>query len=115
LVITDWSSIAQEFSLTTKKPSLFINTPMKVMNPEWQKIDVEPMDFKLRDEIGVSLDVDRLGELKTVANKLLENKEKYKAVISNIINKRLYNIGTTAKVGGDYIIERVLAGRGINE
>ncbi len=32
LVITDWSGIAFEFSFSTLKPSLFINTPMKIMN-----------------------------------------------------------------------------------
>ena len=27
-------------SFTTKKPVLFVNTPMKIMNPEYEKIDI---------------------------------------------------------------------------
>lgn len=30
LLITDWSDISWEFAFTTKKPVLFINTPMKL-------------------------------------------------------------------------------------
>ena len=37
LMITDWSGIAYEYAYTTQKPVLFINTPMKVMNPEYQR------------------------------------------------------------------------------
>jgi len=111
LVITDWSSIALEFSLTTKKPSLFINTPMKVMNPEWEKIGVEPMDLKLRDEIGVSLDVDKLGSIDTVVQDLITRRDDYKTAITDIIDKRLYNVGSVAKVGGDYIIEQIMTRR----
>ena len=111
LVITDWSSIALEFSLTTKKPSMYINTPMKVMNPEWKKIDIEPMDLKLRDEIGVSLDTEELGNIQTVVSDLLNRKDEYKTAITNIITERLYNVGLTDKTGGDYIIGQIMSRR----
>jgi YidC/Oxa1 family membrane protein insertase len=107
LVITDWSSIALEFSFTTKKPSLFINTPMKIMNLEWQKIAVEPLDLWLRDRIGVSLDVEKLGDTKTVAEQLLGSSDSYKSAIEEIMSEYLYNLGDTAKVGGEYIIGQV--------
>jgi len=108
LVITDWSSIAIEYSFTTKKPSLFINTPMKVMNPHWRDIGVEPMDLWLRDRIGISLDVDRLNEIQTVVLDLISKSEDYKAAITEIMSENLYNIGNAAEAGGTYIINRVL-------
>ncbi|MDR2600786.1 MAG: membrane protein insertase YidC [Oscillospiraceae bacterium] len=109
LVITDWSSIAVEYSLTTKKPTLFINTPMKIMNPEWQKIDVEPMDFTIRNIIGISLDIDKLDDVASITQKLLDSKDTYKAAIEDYMSEHLYNVGTTASVGGGYIIDRVLS------
>ena len=66
LVITDWSSIANEFSYATKKPSLFINTPMKIMNPEYTLIEAVPLEISLRDMIGKSVDVDRLDTLPVI-------------------------------------------------
>jgi len=115
LVITDWSSIALEFSFTTKKPSLFINTPMKVMNPEWRDIGVEPMDLWLRDRIGVSLDADGLGDVGTTVRGLLDSRDDYEAAIIDIMAGHLYNIGNTAKVGGSYIIEQVKTRRNPEE
>ena len=107
LVITDWSSIAQEFSFTTKKPSLFINTPMKIMNPEWRKIGIEPMDIWIRDRIGVSLDTDKLDIAAAVVKELLDNKDSYKRSIEVLLAEHMYNLGHTAEVGGEYIIRQI--------
>ena len=107
LVITDWSSIAQEFSFTTKKPSLFINTPMKIMNPEWQKINIEPMDIWIRSRIGVSLDTDKLETIGAVVGELLNNKDGYRRDIENMLVEYMYNMGRTAQAGGEYIIGQV--------
>jgi YidC/Oxa1 family membrane protein insertase len=104
LVITDWSSIAQEFSFTTKKPSLFLNTPMKIMNPEWQKIGIEPMEIWIRDRIGVSLEISDLGQVATLALDLLAQADLYRDKISAVMSEYLYNPGTAAEVGGQYLI-----------
>jgi YidC/Oxa1 family membrane protein insertase len=84
---------------------------MKVMNLEWRKIDVEPMDLWLRDRIGVSLDVDKLGDVGSVAGDLLRRKDDYEAAITDIMVENLYNLGGAAEVGGGYIIERVMERR----
>ena len=107
LVITDWSSIALEFSLTTKKPSLFINTPMKVMNPEWSKINIEPMDLWIRDRVGVSIDTNKLDSVKTVTSDLLKDNGGYKANIEELLNGYMYNVGRTNEAGGEYIIGQI--------
>ena len=52
LMITDWSGIAYEYAYTTCKPVLFIDTPMKIMNPEYKKIGIEPLNIWMRYEIG---------------------------------------------------------------
>ena len=107
LVITDWSSIAQEFSFTTKKPSLFINTPMKIMNFAWRDIDVEPMEIWIRDKIGVSLDFDKLDTVQEVVLRLLNESESYRSLIENLLTEYMYNIGHTDEVGGEYIISQI--------
>ncbi|MCL1918961.1 MAG: membrane protein insertase YidC [Peptococcaceae bacterium] len=107
LVITDWSSIAQEFSYATKKPSLFINTPMKIMNPEYKKIPLVPLDISMRDEIGVSLDVDKLNTLADVIEDLFARAEAYKKHIAQILEDNIFNIGSCAQVGGEYLINAI--------
>ena len=104
LVITDWSSIAQEFSYSTKKPSLFINTPMKIMNPEYKRIPCVPLDISLRDEIGISIDTDKLNTLYDTAKHLIERRGEYKEKITEILNNNIFNIGHSDQAAGDYII-----------
>jgi len=107
LLITDWSGIAYEYAFTTGKPVLFVNTPMKVMNPEYQKIDTVPLNISLRDEIGKSLDPDRLGEIADTASYLLKEKEAYREKILRISQECVYNPGTSAQAAGEYIITSV--------
>lgn len=107
LMITDWSGITYEYAYTTKKPVVFINTPMKIMNPEYEKIGVTPINIWLRDEIGKSLNVDELDRLPDVVNELINNRDEYKQIISDFTNEYVYNIGCAGEVGGKYIISAV--------
>lgn len=67
--MTDWSGIAYEYAFTTKKPVLFVDTPMKVMNPEYQKIDTVPINIWMRDVIGDRLDPTKTEETKKQGQK----------------------------------------------
>ena len=107
LLISDWSSIAHEFAYTTKKPVLFIDTPMKVMNPEYKKIDIEPMNIWTRNVLGEIIKLDELNNIDKVVDKMLKSKEKYRKQIEDLVNDGMYNLGTSAEVGAKYIISAV--------
>lgn len=107
IVITDWSTIAQEFSYATKKPSLFINTPMKIMNPEYKKIPSVPLEISMRDELGVSLDLNRLGEIDVVIKDLILKMDYYQDKITKLLNHNIYDIGHGSESGAGYIIARI--------
>ena len=108
ILITDWSGIAYEYSFTTLKPSLFINTPMKVMNPDYQEIDIVPFDIEIRNQIGISVDITQLNTLSNVVEKLLTENCYSQESIHKIREKYLYNVSKSAKVGSDYIINRLI-------
>ncbi|MCQ2455817.1 MAG: membrane protein insertase YidC [Clostridia bacterium] len=108
LLITDWSSIGYEYSFTTKKPTLFINTKMKVVNKGYKKIGITPYDITARDIIGRSLekeDIDKIGE---VATDLIENQSSYSAQIEKEREEYFYNLGTSGEVAADYIIGKLV-------
>ena len=107
LMITDWSGIAYEYAYTTQKPVLFINTPMKIMNPEYQKIDTVPLNILLREEIGCSLNLDDLDQISDKVQELLEHKADYYEKIGNFVQEYVYNPGTSAEVGAKYIIAEI--------
>lgn len=105
LLITDWSDISCEFAFSTLKPVLFINTPMKIMNPEYQKIPTEPINIALRDKVGKNLDMDKLDLLPETVEYLLTHTQQYREQIDHVSDMYLYNHGTSSTVGGKYIIE----------
>ncbi|MCL2617659.1 MAG: YidC/Oxa1 family membrane protein insertase [Defluviitaleaceae bacterium] len=110
LIITDWSGIAIEFSYTTLRPSIFINTPMKVLNPRWKDYGLVPLDISLREVLGVSQDINDLDTLGDTCAKVLAEKENYRAHIEEAVRKYIYYPGRHGEACGRYIITQ-LAGR----
>ncbi|MCR5223144.1 MAG: membrane protein insertase YidC [Lachnospiraceae bacterium] len=107
LLITDWSGITWEYAFTTLHPVLFINTPMKVENPDYQKIAIEPLNITLRDQIGKSVDPDRPELVAKTVEELLAKQDEYHARIDALSDRYIYNHGTSAVVGAKYIVEAV--------
>ncbi|MBD5098262.1 MAG: membrane protein insertase YidC [Clostridiales bacterium] len=107
LVITDWSGIAFEFSFTTDKPSLFINTQMKVVNEDWQKIPLVPFDITARPKVGRQVEKDEVKNLAPVVEELLAHQEDYKERIAALKQQHFYNLGHSGEVGAQYIIHRL--------
>ena len=105
ILITDWSGIAAEFCFATKRPAVFVNTKMKCENPNWQKIGITPVEISLRDEIGVSVDKDKLDGIGDIVNELLASPEKYEKAISERFDTLLFNHGNAAEAGAKYILE----------
>lgn len=108
IVVTDWSTIAFEFSLTTLKPTLFIDTPMKVINPHYKEYPMEPLDITLRNEIGVSLAPDDLDRLAPVTAEMLQEGAKWKAQILTVRCDLMPYFGNSGEIGGKYILSRLL-------
>lgn len=107
LLITDWSNIGYEFSFTTNKPTLYINTPMKVMNPEWEKIDVVPFDIRIRDQLGASIDPDKLACVGELVDSLIQRTPEYKDIISTLKRENFFHLGRSHEVSGQYILNRL--------
>lgn len=104
VMVTDWSGIAYEYAYTTEKPVLFINTPMKIMNPEYQKIDTIPLNILLREEIGCSLNLDEISKVPEMIDRLLTMQSSYKERIHAFVEEYVYNLGDSAETGAEYII-----------
>ena len=105
LIITDWSSIAQEYAYTTKKPVIFIDTPMKIMNFEYKKIKIEPINIWIRNEIGVIVKLNELNNINKIINEMIKNKDKYSKKITKLVDSSIYNLNHSSEIGANYIIE----------
>jgi YidC/Oxa1 family membrane protein insertase len=83
---------------------IFVDTPMKVMNPEYKKIGIEPINIWIRNEIGTVLHLDEINHSAEVVTETMENAPKYKEKILALANDYIYNLDCSAKAGATYII-----------
>ena len=83
LLITDWSGFSIEFFLTTKKPTLFVDTPNKINNKNFSDIKLVPLEKKVRTEIGSIIKIDSIHKINIIINNLM--KKKYIKIKDNYI------------------------------
>lgn len=107
-IISDWSGIAYEYAFATCKPVLFINTPMKVMNPEYEELGIVPFNVWLREKIGGSVDLDELDKIPDMIQDLLDNQDKYHDIIKGYRDEYQYNFGHAGEESARFIIHEVM-------
>ena len=109
ILITDWSAIAFEFAFTTNRPVLFIDTPMKVTNPEYAKIGIEPNDIAYRCRLGFSVEPKRIQEVENRIGEICANREAIAREIGETLNRDYFNPGHAGEVAGRYIVNSLIA------
>lgn len=107
LLITDWSGTAYEFSFVTLKPAVFVDTAPKINNPEYEKLAIEPLEFALRDQVGIRVDPKELSGLSDRLRELLAEGAAWSGKIEDIRNTYISNFGQSGAVGGRYILRRL--------
>lgn len=110
LVITDWSAIANEFSYTTGRPTLFVNTKtqIKMLNPNWEKLGIEPLNISLRRQLGRTIEMEELGGINAVVTEMLENRDEWHDRIMKAREKNICNIGHAGETAAKYILTRLV-------
>ena len=106
LLVTDWSGIGIEFGLATGKPVLFVNTKMKVENPNWEAVGIVPQEIRLRSVLGRAIEKSEAGRADAAAAELLaedHSDEKAEALRAEYF----YHPGTHGLYGARYLIGRL--------
>lgn len=111
LLITDWSGIALEYCFATRRPAIFVNTKIKCMNPNWENIGLTPVEITLRDRVGVSIDKERVGECRAVAQDLFARADEYEKKISVVLEQHIYNQGRAGEAGANYLLNSLIEKR----
>lgn len=107
VLITDWSNISFEFAFTTKRPVLFIDTPMKIMNADYDKIPTKPIDITLRNVLGRSLRTDELSRVNPVIEEFLAGRDEYREQITAALNEHMFNVGKSKIIYGRYVLKKL--------
>lgn len=108
VVITDWSGTATEFSFITLRPCIFINTPPKINNPDYVKLEIEPQELRLRNKIGVPVEIKDVGEVGECVQNLLNHSEEWSEKIRNVRDELIANFPDSAPVSAKAILDAVV-------
>ena len=107
VLITDWSGTAYEFSFVTLKPSVFVDTKPKINNPKYQEIGIEPLEFSLRDQVGIRVDPKNMEGLSERIKELTRQGESFSDKLLSIREKYISNFGRSGEVGAKYILSAI--------
>ncbi|MBR2790829.1 MAG: membrane protein insertase YidC [Eggerthellaceae bacterium] len=115
VLVTDWSSIAYEFSFSTTKPCIFVDTPTRVMNPDWEQYGIEPTDLSLRKLVGVSIAPEDTINLGKQAMELIGRQDEWHDTIAKVRSEHVFNLGHAAEVGGEFLLQDILTRQAARE
>lgn len=104
ILVTDHSSISMDYVLGTERPVIFINTPLRVDNPEVGKLGLEPVENVYRSKLGKELEVSQLASLNSALKDSFGDREKFKESVPALRDHLIANWQKAAQVGGDYIL-----------
>lgn len=106
VMISDWSGAALEFALGLGKPVLFLDRPRKINNPDYERLELEPLEVTLRTQIGDVLGLKNLEEAPARIRKLCAKPDRSEAIRA-IREKNIFNIGRSGERGAEILLELI--------
>ena len=99
LLICDWSAMAIEYALGLGKPVLFVDVPPRVRNPTYAELGLEPMELRIRRELGAVLRLDRLTEAPQHVAALLRGSAAFRVRTAALREEWVFNFGRSVELG----------------
>ena len=99
VLISDWSAMAIEYALGFGKPVLFVDVPPRVRNPKYSELGLEPMEMRIRRELGTVLPLDRLVDAPRYVAALLRGGAEFRARCAALREAWTFNFGRCVEAG----------------
>ncbi len=104
-MISDWSGVAIEYAFAFEKPIFYVDTPQKNNNPEYDQIDLVPLEEKIRSQIGEVISLSELSIIPSKINQFLQSQNKFKEKIQKNKEETVFNVGNSGEQGAKYLLE----------
>ena len=99
ILISDWSAMAIEYALAFGKPVLFVDVPPRVRNPKYAALGLEPMEMRIRRELGAVLPLDRVTEAPHHVASLLRESDAFGKRTDALRAEWAFNFGRSVETG----------------
>jgi YidC/Oxa1 family membrane protein insertase len=104
LLICDWSGMAIEYALALQKPVVFIDVPPRVRNLAWEQWQIQPMEFAIREQVGVVVSPQQLHTLPETIRTLLTHRDRMQPKMDMARENYLFNFGRSVEVAAEAIV-----------
>lgn len=105
LMISDWSGAAYEFALGTARPVLFVDTPQKIFNPNWESVGLPSFEGSNREAVGTVVSLDDVASVGERARGLLDAANDHMTELWALADSLVFNPGTSAAAGAAVLAE----------
>jgi len=103
LVVSDWSGAALEYAFARERPVLFVDVPRKVNDPEYIRLGIEPIEARIRGQIGEIVAPADTAGVAHAARRLLACAPEYGERIREARAASIYNLRRSGAAAADYI------------
>lgn len=104
VMVSDWSGAALEFALGLERPVLFVDVPRKVLNREYEALGIEPLEARIREQVGMVVAPGRLGDVGAAVRAVVCEAERWQAATSEARARWIFNPGCSGKAAADYLV-----------
>jgi len=103
VLVSDWSAMALEYSMGLEKPVLFIDVPRRIRNPNWQELEIEPIETTIRGQLGEIVSPDALHSAPDAIERLTGEPERFREKMRELRETMVYRLGHSIAHGADEI------------
>jgi hypothetical protein len=103
VMVADWSGAALEYAFGLERPVLFLDTPRKVNNPEYERLGIVPLEVAIRGEIGAVIDPGDLTAVPGWIERLSADPDAFRDRLRAARDRSIYNLGRSAEVGAAHV------------
>lgn len=99
ILLCDWSAMAIEYALGYERPVLFIDLPRRVRNPDWQLLEIEPLEASFREVAGGIVSPQHLDQVPDKIAQLLSHKSEWAEKMGDLREQMVFNLGRSTELG----------------
>ena len=99
IMVSDWSGAALEFAFGLERPVLFVDVPRKVLDPDYQQLDIEPLEVFIRSKVGNIVAPEQLLTLGQQALDMIASSHQWQASAQQARECWIFNVGHSGSAG----------------
>lgn len=104
VMISEWSGAPLEYAFARLRPVIFIDTPPKIHNPDFQRVGLPALEAEIREQIGLLLSPQALPTLPDAVRILLNDPAGWRERIRAVRDRSVFHVGTSGEVAAEHIL-----------